>query len=317
MKKIEIKECGLVGNLYLPATQIDKLPCIILMSGSDGGMPGANAIPEYFIESLVSNNFAVLALAYFGLPGLPSNLENINLEYFENAISWCQSQPQIKADLITLIGQSRGGELALILGTIFPEQIKAIVSYVPCNMRVGGATHPNQPAWIYKGMPLAPYLHGVSSNDMTLSECDDLINTTKDTKIAPHENTAEDPFIVADLFKLRNMQTDHQLTEISVEKILCPLLLFSGGEDALWPSEYYCDKITERLDYYNSDIMRKHINYKNAGHGIFASRDGGIYHSFGKFWCKLGGDSKSNEDAKKESMIELLKFLKLTLGNCY
>ncbi len=313
MNKNFVKNNNLVGNLYYPEKQIDKLPAIILISGSDGGMPGANAIPESFIENLVSNNFVVLALAYFGVDRLPKYLENIDLEYFENAFCWLNSQPQVKTDSIGIIGQSRGGELALMLGTLFPDNFKAIISYVLCSMVCGGFPHPNRPAWIYRGEAISPYLGGVSNTDINLTELNDLINTTKEGIITPHKNTQEDPIILAELFKVRNKQINHELTEIPVETIKCPLLLFSGGQDDLWPCEYYCQMVINRLNIHNSSIFRKHINYKDAGHGIFASRDGGIYHPFGEFWCKLGGTLEGNEIAKKESNIELLNFLTANL----
>lgn len=313
MKKDTIKYNNLVGNLYYPKKQVNQLPAIILISGSDGGVPGANAIPESFIENLVSNNFVVLALAYFGVDGLPKYLENIDLEYFENAFYWLNIQPQVKTNSIGIIGQSRGGELALILGTLFPDNFKSIISYVPCNMVCGGFPYPNRPAWIYKGTPISPYLYGVSNTDINLTELADFINTAKTDIITPHENTQEDPLILTELFKVRNIQNNYKLTEIAVENIKCPILLFSGDQDALWPCDYYCQMIINRLNIHRSPIFRKHINYNNAGHGIFASRDGGIYHPHGGFWCKLGGTIEGNEIAKMESNIELLNFLTTNL----
>ena len=319
MKKNEIRDNGLVANLYTPelADESKKCPAILLMSGSDGGMPGANAIPEYYIENLVANGFVVLALAYFGVQGRPNILVNIELEYFEQALIWLRSQPYVNSSAISIIGQSRGGELVLILGTIFPQYIKSIVAYVPSDVVNGGFPYSNQPAWLYQGQPLQTFVHGLTSNDENLTELDELNTLAQQNKISFHHNTQEDPMMLIDLFKIRNQQSGREVSEIPVEKIQCPLLLLSGGQDNLWTCEYYCQQIMHRLEQHQSTIFRKHVNYDNAGHGIFASRDGGIYHSLGKFWCKLGGDSKSNEDAKKESMIELLEFLKLTLGNCY
>jgi len=311
MKKIEIRDSGLVANLYTPelADEGKKYPAILLMSGSDGGMPGANAIPEYYIENLVDNGFVVLALAYFGFQGLPNILVNIKLDYFEKALIWLKSKPYVKSSNISIIGQSRGGELALILVTIFPQYIKSIVAYVPSNVINGGFPYPNQPAWLYHGKPLTPFVNGITSNAENLTELDELNTLTQQNKISFHHNTQDDPFMLNDLFKIRNQQLDRELSEIPVEKIQCPLLLVSGGQDDIWTSEYYCKQIMNRLDQYNSNIFRKHINYDNAGHGIFASREGGIYHYIGGFWCKLGGSVAGNLAAKNESRNELLNFL--------
>ncbi|MFX9069660.1 hypothetical protein ABTN30_20420, partial [Acinetobacter baumannii] len=72
--RIEIKEeNGLVGTLFLPQSK-NRLPLIITLSGSNGGFSENRA------KLLASNGFAVLALAYFGVPGLPPHLQEIPLE---------------------------------------------------------------------------------------------------------------------------------------------------------------------------------------------------------------------------------------------
>jgi dienelactone hydrolase len=308
VKEIAIKDNRLMGVLYSPSHVPEKLPAIILLSGSDGGIPGANAIPKSFIEKLVNNGFIVFALAYFGLDDLPPNLEHIDLNYFESAIQWLQLHSGVKKESIVIMGQSRGGELALILGTVL-KQLRAIVAYVPSNMITGGFPYPNQPAWKYKNHALMPYLGALSGNDPKLTELDDLNQSSHKKLIPIHANTEQDPFIIADLFYARNSTGNAKLAEIPVEKIDCPILLFSGSEDAIWTSTYYCESIIQRLNAYNSSIKRKHINYENAGHGLIASYDGPIYHPVGKFWCKLGGTPEGNKIAAQESLKETIEFL--------
>lgn len=308
MNEIAIKDNGITGVLYRPSHLSGKLPGIILLSGSDGGISGNNAIPKKFIEALVSNGFIVLALAYFGINNLPQGLNNINLEYFATATQWLHSRSDVKKDAIAIVGQSRGGELALILGTIL-KQIKAIVAYAPSSMVTGGFPYPNQPAWKYRNHVLTPYLSALSGNDPTLTELDDLNQSIHKKLIPIHANTEQDPFIIADLFSARNLTDNAKLAEIPVEKIGCPILLFSGGKDAIWTSTYYCESIIKRLKIHNSPIKRKHVNYENAGHGLIASYDGSIYHPVGKFWCKLGGTPEGNKIANQESLKETIEFL--------
>lgn len=308
MKEIVVKNNGVTGILYSPSKTTTKLPGIMLLSGSEGGIPGTNAIPKSFIEELVNSGFIILALAYFGTNDLPQDLNSIRLEYFEEAIKWLQSRSDVKKDAIAIIGQSRGGELALILGTVL-KQVKAIVAYAPSNMVTGGFPYPNQPAWQYKNHALAPFLGALSGNDPQITELDDLNQSTHDNLIPAHENSEDDPFIIADLFSARNLATDAKFAEIPVEEIACPILLFSGGKDAIWTSTYYCESIIKRLDANNSSIKCKHINYENAGHGLIASYEGPIYHPVGKFWCKLGGTPEGNRIANQSSVKETTEFL--------
>src|ERR1035438_2312791 len=55
------------------------------------------------------------------------------------------------------MGTSRGGELALQLGSMFPR-ISAVVAYVPSNVRVASCCRNNGgPAWTWTGRAL-PYV---------------------------------------------------------------------------------------------------------------------------------------------------------------
>ncbi len=130
---------------------------------------------------------------------LPPNLEHIEINYFESAIQWLQLHSDVKKEGIVIIGQSRGGELALILGTLL-KQIKAIVAYAPSSIITGGFPYPNQPAWKYKNHVLTPYLGALSGNEPKLTEVGDLIQSTDKKLIPAHANTEQDPFVIADLF---------------------------------------------------------------------------------------------------------------------
>ncbi|MBX9922887.1 MAG: hypothetical protein K2Y01_02135 [Rhabdochlamydiaceae bacterium] len=313
LNKISIHQDGLVGTLYHPETS-QKLPGLILLSGSDGGIPGTNAIPEAFIESLSRKGFAVLGLAYWGVDALPENLENIPLEYFENALHWLGSHPKVQENRVSIVGQSRGAELALLLGSIFPNHIRSIVASAPCSMICGGFPHPNRPAWLYQNKPIAPYLSGVSSDDSNLTEMDDLRIACEKHVIPHHANTQEDPYILTELFAARNSKKGADLAAIPVEKIKCPVLLLSGDQDAIWPAKSYCELIMNRFEKYRSPIIRKHLNYLEAGHGIIASYDGPIFHPKGQFWCRLGGTVSDNKMANEKSWIAISEFLQETLS---
>ena len=79
---------------------------------------------------LTSHGFVTLAFAYFGIPPLPPGLAEIPLEYFGTAIHWLQRQEGVSPQSLAVMGPSRGGELALLLGATFPE-IRAVVAHLP------------------------------------------------------------------------------------------------------------------------------------------------------------------------------------------
>jgi dienelactone hydrolase len=139
-------EGKLHGVLFLP-NKVGKSPGVLVLGGSEGGTPARRA------AWLASHGYAALALAYFHAEGVPDMLHNIPLEYFGQALGWMEQRPEIDRDHIAVMGVSRGGELALQIGSLY--RVQAVVAYVPANVRypaccggVAGA------AWTWKGMPL-------------------------------------------------------------------------------------------------------------------------------------------------------------------
>lgn len=136
------------GTLFLPPDS-GKHPGILVVGGSEGGLPSARS------AWLASHGYAALALAYFRYEGLPDNLRNIPLEYFGEALAWMKQRPGIDGSRLAVMGTSRGGELALQLGSMYPD-LHAVVAYVPANVRVSSCCgRPFGAAWTWQGMPLA------------------------------------------------------------------------------------------------------------------------------------------------------------------
>lgn len=44
---------------------------------------------------LASKGYVVLALAYYGYKGLPKNPQNLDLEYFEEAVTYLKKRPEV------------------------------------------------------------------------------------------------------------------------------------------------------------------------------------------------------------------------------
>jgi dienelactone hydrolase len=155
-----VHERGLVGVFYQPSGE-GRHPAVIVVSGSGGGLPPASASPG----GLASRGYAVLALAYFGVEGLPRSLHNIPLEYFGTAVDWLIAQPAVDPARVGVLGTSRGGELALLLASIFP-QIRTVVAYVPSDVVWGGCCDSrNETSWTAGGRPLA-FMTAARPNDL-------------------------------------------------------------------------------------------------------------------------------------------------------
>lgn len=143
---------GFLHGVFFAPQGSGSHPGILVVGGSEGGTPLAKA------AWLASHGYAAFALCYFNCAGTentPRELENVPLEYFGQALRWMMERPEVAADQLAIVGTSRGGELALQLGAMYPA-IKAVVAYVPADFR-----HPaccqRRPgaAWTWKGRPLA------------------------------------------------------------------------------------------------------------------------------------------------------------------
>jgi hypothetical protein len=149
----------IVGVFIRPKEITEPTPAVIVLGGSEGGYSEAWAA---VIAS--RTRMPTLALAYFGRDGLPSTLESIPLETVEKAIDWLGQQPSVASDRIGVVGASRGGELAMLAASVFP-QIRAVVGYTPSGVIWSGiGKSPDAPAWTYRGRAF-PYLRTMVSEE--------------------------------------------------------------------------------------------------------------------------------------------------------
>ena len=245
VERQEVRENGLVGTLFAPEDDGRDLPGVIVLSGSEGGIHEADA------ALLAAHGFVTLALGYFGMKGLPKYLEDIPLEYFGSAIDFLAE----RAGEIGVVGGSRGGELALLIGATFP-QIRAVVSIVGSGVvtqAIGPGTNLLQKlsheaaSWTLKGEPL-PYLPYYVSDELRAK----IVN--------------DEPVPLKLAFDLSDGIPED--TEIRVENIVGGVLLISSGHDDGWPSTELSEVALRRLKDHEHPFPFEHIVYPEAGHLI-------------------------------------------------
>ena len=157
VERFPVHEDGLRGTLFVPPGA-GRHPAVLVVGGSEGGVPVRRA------AWLASHGYAALALAYFRFEDLPPQLESIPLEYFQQALQWMARRPEIGNARVAVMGGSRGGELALQLGAMFPR-ICAVVAYVPANVRIASCCRNNGgPAWTWEGRALSYMLPRLRGN---------------------------------------------------------------------------------------------------------------------------------------------------------
>jgi dienelactone hydrolase len=260
------------GVLFLPKIN-ERFAGVLVLGGSEGGVPLQKA------AWLASRGFAAFALAYFRYEDLPSNLEAIPLEYFGRALRWMMGRQDIQADRIAVVGTSRGGELALQLGSIYPE-IKAVAAYVPANTR-----HPSccgtsrlSYAWTWEGQAL------------------------------PHVPSRSRPGA-----------EDVMISAIEVERTRGPILLVSGKDDGVWPSSTMANSIVARLNQKHFPYAVEHLDYADAGHRagrpeIVPTWHGPMRHPVSGKKEDLGGTARGDALSSLDAIPKVLKFLRDSLA---
>jgi len=281
--RIPLEQDGLFGFLHYPDSR-GPFPGVIILGGSGGGLY------EWLAQAFASNGFAALTLAYFNYRDLPPELVEIPLEYFHKAAAWMKTQKAVKPDCLGVVGGSKGGELALLLGAT-TNDYKAVVAWVPSGYVWQGVSQTMQLAssWSLKGQGL-PYLTGV----------------LRPEDIAKYETGELDS--VRHFYALGVEQADPVAVEkatIPVEKIKAPILLVSGTDDQTWPSAEFSDKVMERLEKFNHPYEYKHIRCKDSGHQVFLP-----YFITGPNRYMKGGNVKDEVRGSLVSWTETIAFLR-------
>jgi dienelactone hydrolase len=293
--RYEIREAGVVGTLFLPAGG-GRRPAIVTLAGSGGGAWEGRA------ALMASHGYAALALAYFRMPGLPQGLVNIPLEYFESAIRWMRAQSWLGDGFLAVMGVSRGGELALLLGATFSD-VNAVIAIVPSGVVMGpfgpseSGDHRPRAAWTYRGTRLPPLHENNRTGDPSLVE-------------QRAGALVESPLYLAWLRDTAAVER----SSIRVERTRGPVLLVSGKDDALWPSFALAEIARERLATHRHPFPFLHLAYDGAGHAIYAAHASTMASTVGTHPVNhqryaYGGSPRANADAAADSWPKILEFL--------
>jgi dienelactone hydrolase len=288
---------GIVGTLWHPGGG-GPYPGVVLLGGSDGGPL------DHAAALLAGHGHAVLSLRYFGVAGRPPALLDIDLEYFDEALRWLLAQPEVAGTRLSLVGLSRGGELALQLGAVFPI-VAAVVAGSPAGIRHAGLPPDyadfTRPAWRYRGEPL-PFLPG---------------RRTPGSAVRFFAAwTLRRPFRQRSMFERALRDRDQvERASIEVERIDGPVLLISGGRDALWPADRFGDDVLRRLRVHGHRYPVRHLRYADAGHfvcfpyGLPSLPPMTRLGVHPRLTIDFGGTAAANAAASRESWAEILGFL--------
>jgi len=283
-----VRKKGIVGEFFTPPGN-DPAPAVLVLHGAGGK-------PFYGTAGLLaSHGIAALALQYFGDPEpIPDTLFEVPVEYAERAAAWLRDQKAVTGSEIGVFGFSRGGSLALLLGSR-SDAIGAIAGWVPSGVVWEGLYADRTPAdtsaWSIDGEPL-PYLETADANTGS-SPAPPL------PYYEPALAAASDDVLAA--------------ATIPVEKASAPIFLASATDDMVWPSTALSERVIERLDAKDYSYEYGHDAHTGAGHYIrlpYIPTAGTVESEY----IVYGGSQEANARASSGAWFETLSFFQEALS---
>lgn len=240
-RRLDVRDDGLVARFHA-TDEARGRPAVVMLNGSDGGLPSAADA-----DDLAAAGYPTLSLAYFkdwrGQPdGLPESLNDIPLEYLLRGLDWLARRPEVDRRRIVVMGQSRGAELALLLGTLRPA-LAGVIAYAPS-------------AWVWGGVPDRP---GAPQTRAAW---------TLGGRPLPFRDSGADPSVPMREWFLRAKPL--AAARIPVERIRGRVLLVSGLDDRVWPSDVFADQVAAKLPANRVTSLK----FADAGHLLMGTGPG-------------------------------------------
>ena len=220
-----------------------KQPLIVGLGGSEGGNAWTSDSWKKTRDEFINKGYAFLALGYFSANGTPDTLNKISINQVHHAILEATKNKKINKRKIAIIGGSRGGDLALLIGSYFKD-IKCVVAIVPSHVAFPGHTnHFTTSAWTFddKELPFVP------------------VNEEAVPYLMKHDLRGTFTAMLKDSIA-------EEKAVIKVEKINGPILMLSATKDDHIPSVEMCDKMITRLKANKFKYVNKHVVIE-GGHG--------------------------------------------------
>lgn len=244
--------------------------------------------------------YVAVSVAYFKEPGLPQSLENVPVETIGKALDDVAKRPDVDPNRIAIMGGSKGGELALLSASLYP-QIHAVVADVPSPFAWQGI--PDGPgasptsSWTYQGKAL-PYVQYTAAMGEQFQDAY-LKHAPLDLRIAyddaMKQNAAQIP---PAMFHLENIHG--------------PVLLIGADDDQLWDSDAQSQLALQYLQAHHHPYADRYLHYADAGHiFLFLTK---TQVPMGPFTMLLGGTPQGDIAAQAQAWPAIGKFLGTALG---
>jgi dienelactone hydrolase len=277
VRRIVIEESGVRGVAYLPGTRSNGH--VVVLPGSGGG------IPEGYARKLCSYGLAAMALAYFRAEGLPDALEEIPVETVADGVSLFSTK-FADGDRVSIMGSSKGAELALLAASLVPDLFASVVGVAPQSVVWYGLGTAQRSSWTWQGESV-PFL---------------------ESRRLPIETDAGMRCDVGYDFSLYT-EEEIEAATIKVERIDRPILLLSGDDDHMCPAALMADRIARRSKELAPAVTVESRVYAGAGHAFLHSEFFSNARDDGRPLFDFGGSPQADAVARDDGWLRISEFL--------
>ncbi|GAA0819459.1 hypothetical protein GCM10009111_23470 [Colwellia asteriadis] len=220
-------------------------PLLVYFGGSEGGnsMTKPHNIKER--QQYIDQGYAMLAVGYFGMEGIPKELDRISLDAIYEEIVLTLNNSSINSNCVAVIGGSKGAELALALASKH-TRINGVISLAGSHVVFAG------PSFFADGKTST-----FMFNDEELPHVPLTLNILPSLLMGDFRRAHE--IALMDIDAVEDAR-------IKVEDINGPILLVSGEKDHVWPSKEMSDEVIKRLEANGFIHPFRHIVVPNGNH---------------------------------------------------
>lgn len=246
---------GFEGILYDTESEDDRLLIIIQ------GLKGLE-LPEKYAGLFAKKGYSVLAMTYYGAPGLPDTMRAIPLEMFQTAIDRMKEYGSGKYRRFGIYGNSKGAGMALLAASVVPDISLVIAASTFGHIMQGSGKADLDPCKAmvsYRGKDF-PYVSNAHMFSNFLKRC-----------IKEHHMRV--------LYFFEEWEKNGTIeNEITVEKICGDILFLTSTHDESVPSKHDSELLMERLKRENFTHGYRHINSETGSHnlGYFPVNNGAL-----------------------------------------
>ncbi len=223
-----------VGAVDLLLSDHTKGVGVLVLAGSSGRVDADRA------RLLTQHGAVALPLQWFGGPGQQPGPWEVPIETFTAALDRLAQE----ADHLAIVGTSFGAEAALVTAAL-DGRVGAVVAFAPSSVVWAGAADDGRLTshWTWRGQPL-PFVPYDWPADL------DLGNPPSYLPVYEHALASA---------------SAQQLEAAAIRMEAIPdVLLVTGGDDQVWPSQWFADQITTRRA--TAGLATSHMHLAEAGH---------------------------------------------------